>query len=356
MINRNGYAVLCAVYLGLIVDDAYAANCDLPVNLLKNPTFDSGLSDYTTVGHWVFNQSLNPGIYGTFYSSRAAVENSNAAPSGDEATNYPSASLGAFALNEADGANDELVPGQVAGSYVSFADGKLHVYFDFGWRQAGGSPTSAASLGVKVGTTTYLTITSVAGNSPGNATGALSNGAALGANGTLIYTNTGGAGALSRWYTVPLIVPFSGASMPDITFTMSGGGGASDDFALDRLFVPVCAVAPLQVETIVTAVSDPIHDIVDPNVLPGSILRFCTIVTNPVGNAHASNVALTDDVGSLPMTFVPGTIRVNGTVTDGDCNLDGVVGGSIASGVVSGTISSLPAGATRTYYFEMELD
>ena len=55
-------------------------------------------------------------------------------------------------------------------------------------------------------------------------------------------------------------------------------------------------------------------------------------------------------------TFVARSIKVDGTVTGSTCNADGTAGGSYASGVVSGTLSDIAAGATRTLVFRVTVN
>lgn len=332
-----------------------AQNCTMPLNLVQNPTFDNGLSNYNSTGSWQFNQSLNPAIYGSFYSTRTAVVNAGAAPTGNEANSYPSASLNAFVINENDGANDSLEIGNVPGDLVSYADDSLHIYFDMGWRHAGGSQSFSATLDVVVDGTVYMTITTISGTGGGNATAVLLNGATLGPGGGLTYFNPGGGGALSQWNTISLVVPFSGTTMPEVSFVMSGSNGVSDDFLLDRIYIPVCpfaAVVPVKKSLVLF---DPINGSTDPKAIPGAHLRYCIIVTNPDQGANKTSVAISDNISGLPITFVPDSIRVGGTASGSTCNDDGVSGGSFDTDTVSATIGSLAAGATRTVYFEVEV-
>ena len=48
--------------------------------------------------------------------------------------------------------------------------------------------------------------------------------------------------------------------------------------------------------------------------------------------------------------------NVDGTVTGASCNSDGVDGGSYAAGVVSGTLSNIAAGVTRTLVFRVTVN
>ena len=76
------------------------------------------------------------------------------------------------------------------------------------------------------------------------------------------------------------------------------------------------------------------------------------------GGADATGV-LIEDTLPAEVTFDSSyTIRVGGTVDgSGVCQTDGATsGGSFASGVVSGTIASVPAGETRTLLFRAAIN
>ncbi|MDZ3830972.1 MAG: hypothetical protein U0S50_04035 [Sphingopyxis sp.] len=98
-------------------------------------------------------------------------------------------------------------------------------------------------------------------------------------------------------------------------------------------------------------VSDPFNGTSNPKMIPGATVEYCIAVANAGGGADASSVTINDSVPGQ-LSFVAGTIRLNGTVTGGTCNADGVAGGSYAAPIVSGTIASVAAGATRTLIFQ----
>lgn len=335
---------------------ALAQICTSPVNLSTNGSFDSGLNEFINSGSWLFNQPLDPGVYGTLYNSRASVQNPAAAPTGSAAAAYPAASLNAFALNENDGANDSISIVIPSGKFVSYYSGALHIWFDMGWRQAGGSTTYAATLQVKVDGTSYMTITTVAGNAAGSATGAVSNGATLGASTPTSYLNSGGAGSLSQWNTIHLIAPYFGSTTPNVSFEMAGGSGTSDDFAIDRVYVPLCQVTAISVSKSSTVISDPTSGTNNPKAIPGATIRYCVITENPASNPPATAVTQSDDVSGLPVSIVPLSIRVNGSVTAGKCNWDGMTGGSIVGGVVTATLNTLAPGTSSSAYFDVILN
>ncbi len=336
----------------LIAAPAQAQNCTTPVNLNSNGAFESALTGYSSIGSWQFNQTLDPAIYGTLYNTHAAVQNPAAAPTGSLATNYPASTLNSFVINENDAANDTLTISSPLSGYGLYTSGQLHIWFDMGWRQAGGSPTTAGTLDINVNGTTYMRITTVAGNNAGSATSQLFSGATLGTSSASSFANSGTGGAFSQWNTVHLIVPYSASSMPAISFAMSGGGGISDDFALDRIYVPMCAVTPIATSKSMTVVSDAVSSS-NPKAIPGATIRYCITVTNPAGNPTVETINISDTISPLPATYVANSLRINGSVAGATCNVDGVAGGSFASGTVSATLTNLSSGQSRTIYFDM---
>jgi hypothetical protein len=321
--------------------------------MVTNASFDGGLTGYSTTSSWQFNQTLDQSVVGTVYNIRTAVQNPAAAPSGSDAAAYPVASLNAFVINENDAANDRLTAARPTGNFVTYFNGQIHVWFDMGWRQAGGTTNFAATLKLQLNNVTYLTITTVAGNSPGNAVATLANGASLGANTPSTYTNTGGGGSVSQWNTIHVIIPYSGTVPPDLSFVMSGGGGVSDDFAIDRLYLPLCQVSAISFSKTSQILSDPKNGSSNPKAIPGATVRYCFQLANPANNPSATTVTISDSISALPLTYVAGSLRINGTVSGGLCNADGVPGGSVTAGVVAAQLSTLAAGATRTIYFDV---
>ena len=97
-------------------------------------------------------------------------------------------------------------------------------------------------------------------------------------------------------------------------------------------------------------ISDPFNGTTNPKLIPGATVEYCIQVANAAGGADATSVAINDSVPTQ-LTYVASSIRLNGTVTSGTCNADGVTGGGYASPVVSGTIATIAAGATRTLVF-----
>lgn len=102
-------------------------------------------------------------------------------------------------------------------------------------------------------------------------------------------------------------------------------------------------------------ISDPVNLATNPKLIPGATVEYCIAVANAPGGAAATSVAINDELADA-LNFVTGSIRINGTVTAGTCNADGVTGGSFADPIVSGTIASIAAGDTRTLVFQATID
>ena len=98
-------------------------------------------------------------------------------------------------------------------------------------------------------------------------------------------------------------------------------------------------------------VSDPFNLTTNPKMIPGATIEYCIAVANAAGGATATNINVSD---TLPATTTYDStygIKLNGTVTSGSCNADGTAGGSFGSGTVTGTLSNIAAGNTRTLVF-----
>jgi uncharacterized repeat protein (TIGR01451 family) len=103
-------------------------------------------------------------------------------------------------------------------------------------------------------------------------------------------------------------------------------------------------------------ISDPFNGSTNPKMIPGAVVEYCISVANASGSATATGVSVSDQLPS-ETTYDSGFgILVNGTVTGSTCNADGSAGGSYASGIVSGTLSNIAAGVTRTLVFRVTVN
>ena len=292
--------LFAALLMALVLAAPLAAQqCATPVNLASNGSFDAGLSGYTNSGSWTFNQTVSPSLY----DSRAAVQNPSAAPSGNDAAAYPSASQTAFTFSEIDNGSASLSITNPTGNFLTYFSGQLHIWFDMGWRQAGGT-SNPATLQVRVNGTTFLTITTISGTGSGSATATLSNGATLGAGTPASYFNAGGSGALSQWNTIRLIIPYSATTLPDVSWVMSSTSSFADDFAIDRIYVPLCQFPQSLVTNTTNSGMGSLRDaIVWANAQPGPITVTFAI---PGAGPHTITLA-----SALP------DITANGLTIDG---------------------------------------
>ncbi|NIJ37029.1 putative repeat protein (TIGR01451 family) [Sphingopyxis panaciterrae] len=98
-------------------------------------------------------------------------------------------------------------------------------------------------------------------------------------------------------------------------------------------------------------VSDLVNGTSNPKMIPGAVIEYCIAVANATGGVAATSVAITDSVPTQ-LTFVPSTIKLNGTVTGTTCDFNGTAGGSYAAPVVSGTLPTINPGQTLTLVFQ----
>jgi hypothetical protein len=105
-------------------------------------------------------------------------------------------------------------------------------------------------------------------------------------------------------------------------------------------------------------ISDPQNGTTNPKLIPGAVVEYCIQVANAAGGATAQAPAVSDVVPAQTTYDATFGIKLNGTVTTGVCNADGTTGGTYTAGTttVSGTLSDVAAGATRTLYFRATIN
>ncbi|MFC4292226.1 hypothetical protein ACFOWX_07340 [Sphingorhabdus arenilitoris] len=101
--------------------------------------------------------------------------------------------------------------------------------------------------------------------------------------------------------------------------------------------------------------------------IPGATVEYCISVANASGAATASNINISDAIPANT-TYVPGSIRINGTVTspgaaqtcsggtnatDSSADADG---GQFGSNTVSGTLANIAGGASRALLFSVTIN
>ena len=137
--------------------------------------------------------------------------------------------------------------------------------------------------------------------------------------------------------------------------TVAGGNTARDGIHFDEDDYTILA-ANLTATKSSRVISDPLNGTTNPKLIPGAVVEYCILVANAAGGASAANVAISDALPAQTTYEATFGVKVNGTVTSGTCNADGVIAGAHASGVVSGTIPSVVAGDTRTVLFRVTIN
>lgn len=115
--------------------------------------------------------------------------------------------------------------------------------------------------------------------------------------------------------------------------------------------------ATITVDKRSTLISDPVNNTTNPKLIPGAVVEYCIAVSNAAGGAAASTITISD-VLPANLTFVTGSILLNGTTTGLTCNADGTAGGTYTAGTrtIAGSIATVAAGATRTVVFRATVD
>lgn len=153
----------------------------------------------------------------------------------------------------------------------------------------------------------------------------------------------------------------SGANTSGVDTVFADGTGATDGnrdaaySAKDDYTVFAAAITAEKVSKILT---DGFNSFPNAKAIPGATIEYCIKIINAAGGADATGV-LIEDTLPAEVTFDSSyTIRVGGTVDgSGVCQTDGATsGGSNSGSLVSGTISSVAAGETRTLLFRATIN
>jgi hypothetical protein len=172
---------------------------------------------------------------------------------------------------------------------------------------------------------------------------------------TLTATARQGGTAGTEGGTVSTTTPYGGANN---VFAESAGFGS--DAANNGVYVSsdvfVIAAPVLTVTKTSTIISDPINGTTNPKAIPGATVRYCIQIANAAGGATATAPVISDNLSTLPVTYVASSIKLNGTITGGVCNWDGTTGGTFASSTVSGTLSNLAGGSSESLYFDVTIN
>ena len=148
----------------------------------------------------------------------------------------------------------------------------------------------------------------------------------------------------------------------DIDTVLFDGQGASDiarDGAFSANGTYTVAGALISVTKASRIVSDPINGTTNPKAIPGATVEYCIRVANATGAAPATDVDVLDDLPS-DVSF----LSAFGILVDGDANCaNGTLGGNFAVGAglggadrVTGDLSNIAGGQTRSLYFRVVID
>ncbi len=98
----------------------------------------------------------------------------------------------------------------------------------------------------------------------------------------------------------------------------------------------------------------------NPKAVPGAVVEYCIVVSNAASAATATNVAVSDNLNLEPdftyrAAFTP---KLDGTVVSGNTCTAGPTNATYNGGTntVSGTLTNIAAGETRTLVFQVTID
>jgi len=173
---------------------------------------------------------------------------------------------------------------------------------------------------------------------------------------TLTATGREGGAAGSMGAALVQTTTANTASMDTVFADGAGATDAARDAAFSAKNDYTVLAAALSAVKTDRVISDPLNGTTNPKAIPGAVVEYCIAVSNAAGGATATNVALTDVLPTATTYQSSFGILLNGTVTGGTCNADGVAGGTFASGTVSGTLASVVAADTRTLVFRVTIN
>lgn len=96
----------------------------------------------------------------------------------------------------------------------------------------------------------------------------------------------------------------------------------------------------------------------NPKAIPGAVVEYCITVSNSATGATATNVSVGDNLSLVPNvtydnTFTP---KVDGTVVTGNTCTPGATNGSYTAPNVTGNLTNIAAGQTRTLVFRVTIN
>ena len=146
------------------------------------------------------------------------------------------------------------------------------------------------------------------------------------------------------------------AGIDTVLFDGAGVSDAANDGAFSAQGRYTVSGAVLTVAKTSRIISDPVNLTTNPKAIPGATIEYCITVANAAGAATATNVAVLDD---LPADVIYSSAF--GTFLNGNASCaSGTAGGTFAAGGgaggrdrITGSLSDVAAGQTRSAYFRV---
>lgn len=155
------------------------------------------------------------------------------------------------------------------------------------------------------------------------------------------------------------LVQTTGGNTSGMDTVFADGAGATDS-ARDAAFSAkddyTIFAAALSATKTSRVVSDPVNLTSNPKMIPGATIEYCIAISNAAGSATATTVTVNDPLPANITYDSTFGIKTNGTVASGTCQADGTGTGTFASNTVTGTLSSVAAGETKTVLFRATIN
>jgi hypothetical protein len=184
-------------------------------------------------------------------------------------------------------------------------------------------------------------------------------GQANGAVAAVTLTATGREGGTAGSQGIAL-VQTTGANTASMDTVFADGTGATDgsrDAAFSAKDDYTVSAATLSAVKTSKIISDPYNLTVNPKMIPGAVIEYCIAISNAAGtSATATSVTITDPIPANLTYDSTFGVKTNGTVTSGTCNADTSGTGTQSAGTVTGTLTSVAAGETKTVLFRATIN
>jgi len=148
-----------------------------------------------------------------------------------------------------------------------------------------------------------------------------------------------------------IVTQTTGANTSGVDTVFAEGGASNgnvqydgQEFALDDYTVQAAALSVTKTSRII---SDPVNNTTNPKMIPGAVVEYCIAVSNAAGSATATNISISDTLPTQTTYLSAFGIKINGSVSGSTCASDGAAGGTYASGVISGALADIQAGAAN---------